>query len=373
MSTRLQFWFLSLLLVVATSANAQIPSIPGLEPGNLVPNPGFELFDTPPIGWFLSGKDFTYVMRYWESPTGASPDAYGPSVIVPNYWKEKGFGNEKPHLGEHMVGITTYGCDGKPHCREYLQIQLSEPLIPGQKYYGSFWVHSLPSSHRNNNLGMAFVSEQYELSDDRILRLKPAIKADHILGTKKADWIQITGEFVAKSSEEYLLIGNFYPDSLTSIFVTDKSLPYGYYYIDDVLLKKLPPFLQVEIGKDDITRQKFETGSTIQLKNVYFEFDRSELLPRSVVELKKLISILKKYPTMKIQINGHTDAMGSDTYNQTLSEDRAASVVNFLIAYGIETDRLSSKGFGRSQPVADNATDSGRQLNRRVEITVLSR
>ena len=66
---------------------------------NLVPNPGFEIFDGFPIGWYYKGSDFDAVMKYWTSPTTASPDAYGPRVRVPTSWAEKGFGKQTPHSG----------------------------------------------------------------------------------------------------------------------------------------------------------------------------------------------------------------------------------------------------------------------------------
>ena len=73
---------------------------------NLVPNPGFEEFDGFPIGWYYKGSDFDDIVKYWSSPTTASPDAYGPRVRVPSSWAEKGFGKQTPHNGQAMAGIT---------------------------------------------------------------------------------------------------------------------------------------------------------------------------------------------------------------------------------------------------------------------------
>lgn len=93
------------------------------EYANIVPNPSFELYSNPPIGWFYKGDHYTEVMKYWSAATVASPDVFGPRVRVPSTWAEKGFGDKIPRTGHSMSGITVFGCDeGKPHCREYIQI-----------------------------------------------------------------------------------------------------------------------------------------------------------------------------------------------------------------------------------------------------------
>ena len=128
---------------------------------NIIPNPSFERFSSPPIGWFYKGKHYTEVMKYWSSATNASPDVFGPKVRVPDHWQKKGFGKQNPRSGHAMSGITVYGCEeGKPHCREYIQIQLSEPLVVGQDYLAEMYVTHLPYSLRSNNLGFHFSDTQ---------------------------------------------------------------------------------------------------------------------------------------------------------------------------------------------------------------------
>jgi outer membrane protein OmpA-like peptidoglycan-associated protein len=365
-------FFLLIPVLFVVVVRAQVPIFPGVEVDNLVPNPGFELLDRPPVGWFLSGRDFNAVIKYWESPTGASPDVYGPDVKVPTYWAEKGFGHRKPRSGERMVGITMFGCDGKPHCREYIRILLTEPLVVGQRYYLEFWVTPLENATAANNIGAAFVTEAKDFADDRLLRLRPVVHAEQIIAGQSNKWFRVKGEFTAKEESEYMLIGNFYPDTLTSFLVKDASLPYGYYYIDDVLLKKVPPVLPIPIKPNDISKQVMISNKTYVLPNVYYEFDQAELLPRSVSDLNKLIRILDKHPAMVIQINGHTDSIGTEDYNLKLSADRAVAVKTYLEAAGVDPKRLLWKGFGEAVHVSTNSTDRGRQLNRRVEFTVIT-
>ncbi len=126
-----------------------------------------------------------------------------------------------------------------------------------------------------------------------------------------------------------------------------------------------------EIVKD-IKLQKIEVGKKIVLNNIFFDFDKSTLRSESTAELDRVVKMLNNIPTLKIEISGHTDNLGSDEYNQKLSENRAKAVVDYLIAKGIAKDRLTFKGYGESQPISDNTTDEGRQLNRRTEFKVLS-
>jgi outer membrane protein OmpA-like peptidoglycan-associated protein len=105
-------------------------------------------------------------------------------------------------------------------------------------------------------------------------------------------------------------------------------------------------------------------------KNVFFETAKSTLLKKSFTRLNDVVTILNENPSFKVQIDGHTDAQGKDDYNQTLSDQRAASVKAYLISKGIVEGRLSSTGYGETKPVADNKTAAGRALNRRVEMTL---
>ncbi|MBU7577948.1 MAG: OmpA family protein, partial [Flavihumibacter sp.] len=90
------------------------------------------------------------------------------------------------------------------------------------------------------------------------------------------------------------------------------------------------------------------------------------------VELDKLVQLLKDNPTLRIQINGHTDAVGKASDNLALSNARAQAVVDYLVKKGIQPARLSFKGFGATQPIADNNTEEGRAKNRRTEVKVTS-
>jgi outer membrane protein OmpA-like peptidoglycan-associated protein len=114
-------------------------------------------------------------------------------------------------------------------------------------------------------------------------------------------------------------------------------------------------------------------GDTFVLPNIFFEFAQSNLLPDSYSELNRLLVFLKKNETVKIEISGHTDNYGSNEYNQKLSINRAKAVYHYLIEQGIDSNRLSYKGYGMDKPLAPNDTEENRAKNRRTEILIIER
>ena len=116
---------------------------------------------------------------------------------------------------------------------------------------------------------------------------------------------------------------------------------------------------------------EFDPSKTFVLDNVEFEFGKSDLRPESYKTLDELVDYLQRKSTEKIEIGGHTDNIGTEARNQKLSENRAQSVVNYLIAKGIDKDRLTYKGYGSKEPIEENDTDVGRQKNRRTEVKIL--
>lgn len=110
----------------------------------------------------------------------------------------------------------------------------------------------------------------------------------------------------------------------------------------------------------------------INLKGVTFEFDKTRLRPDAQTILDWATGILKKYPDMNVEVAGHTDSKGSDSYNEKLSEGRAQAVKQYFVEHGVPSSQLTVKGYGEKDPIADNTTDAGRELNRRVELRILN-
>jgi outer membrane protein OmpA-like peptidoglycan-associated protein len=114
-----------------------------------------------------------------------------------------------------------------------------------------------------------------------------------------------------------------------------------------------------------------QVGSTVRMNNLFFVTGKTEINKMSYPELQRLIDVMKKHKKMEVEIAGHTDDVGSDKVNNELSLERANAVRDYIISNGIEPERLKSKGYGKTKPVASNKTPEGRKKNRRVDFTIL--
>lgn len=127
----------------------------------------------------------------------------------------------------------------------------------------------------------------------------------------------------------------------------------------------------IKVGKEgapDQLKHSLTTNCHVALTGVLFDFNKSTLQPASDGVLQQVATLIAANPALKIEIQGHTDNVGGDAYNQSLSEARARSVMGWLSTHGIAAARMTAKGYGKTMPVADNGTDEGRAKNRRVEI-----
>lgn len=121
----------------------------------------------------------------------------------------------------------------------------------------------------------------------------------------------------------------------------------------------------------DAKVERVEEGIVVEFSsNVLFGYDKSDLTNASKSTLKSLIQVLNVYPDTNLEIDGHTDSKGSDSYNQKLSVRRAGAVANYLKANGVAAERITTKGWGESAPKYSNDTEEGRAQNRRVEFLI---
>ncbi len=119
--------------------------------------------------------------------------------------------------------------------------------------------------------------------------------------------------------------------------------------------------------------KQFAVGKTLNLQNIQFEQGTSKLLSKAYEDLEKLLLMLKKYPKMKISLGGHTDNVGLHTVNLRLSGERVRTVQNYLVSHGISRSRIQTRAYAGTYPIASNAEEETRKLNRRVEVTILSK
>ncbi|MFN0047921.1 MAG: OmpA family protein [Cytophagales bacterium] len=143
----------------------------------------------------------------------------------------------------------------------------------------------------------------------------------------------------------------------------------GYLYYSEAL--KVPFSNEFQIISKDISLKKVVKGSKIVLKNVFFDVGKINLREESKLELESLYELLNKNQSIKIEVAGHSDNIGSDAGNIQLSTERAKQVYNFLISKGIKAERLRFAGYGKERPIATNDTEAGRQKNRRTEFEII--
>lgn len=153
----------------------------------------------------------------------------------------------------------------------------------------------------------------------------------------------------------------------------------GWYFLEVSAEGFLPAKDSIEatLGEVDtevyqnIYLQPLEVGLSVRLNNIFFDFDKTTLREESFPELDKVVDLMEQNPNLRIEIAGHTDDKGSDSYNETLSQGRAEAVVAYIVSNFIDQDRIIAKGYGESKPEVPNTTDENRQINRRVEFTIL--
>lgn len=199
-----------------------------------------------------------------------------------------------------------------------------------------------------------------------------------ILDDKTNKPLEATIEIIDNERNE--VIASFTSNSVTGRYLV--SMPAGKNY--GISVKKenylfhsenfdLASTAEYQEVQKDIRLKNIAVGQSIVLKNIFFDFNKSTLRKESENEIAQLTKLLIDIPTMKIEISGHTDSYGSDSYNKTLSHQRAKAVYDRLIQNGTKADRLTFMGYGEEKPIDTNETDSGRQMNRRTEFKVTAK
>jgi outer membrane protein OmpA-like peptidoglycan-associated protein len=168
-----------------------------------------------------------------------------------------------------------------------------------------------------------------------------------------------TGEFITctPSDEEY------------GVNVSKK----GYMFFSDNFAEKEKMTIKTNNKKSNLGLDKIEVGKKMTLKNIFFDFDKATLKKESFFELNHVARFMRENPTVRIQLSGHTDYKGSEEYNMTLSQNRAKAAMDYLIKKGVPPQRMEYKGYGKTQPIADNSTEAGRAQNRRTEILIIGK
>jgi outer membrane protein OmpA-like peptidoglycan-associated protein len=227
-------------------------------------------------------------------------------------------------------------------------------------------------------MGLTFIEAPLNLPHDKLIGQTPvlSVEKNEIKVSNTGDWEHGSMTYVAKGGERFVIIGNFFSNEETKNkrlpwrFGKNKMLDYkSYYFIDDVSVKAIDSLKHTvfpEVSK--FKKESIEVNIDYVLKDIQFEFDSYVLLRSSFVELDKVVEYLKQRPEINVRLSGHTDFVGSDDYNLTLSRNRARSIADHFVLRGIQSQRIISYGFGKSRPIVLEKTDEARKMNRRVEI-----
>lgn len=354
---------------------------------NLINNPSFELTtrNTDSISSFDSN------VKFWSTPNFGTTDLFdlnssNEQINVPNNY----FGKQNVKFGNKYAGFYLYSYD---NYREYIQGYFKQPLKKGQNYKVSFYI-SLAESSKYAIKKIGFIlsnprimtSNWNELSEKKLKNLWLPNSSKYTIENKgyynnSEDWILISKNIIAKGGENFIVIGNFDKNIKTKKKKVNKKAVYGtsYYYIDMVSVEIIEDFPYQKFEKDSLIVQtkikipksnKIEINKKYTLQNINFNFNSIELSETAKNEVKIIYEYLKLNENTKIKIIGHSDNFGNESYNKTLSENRAKAIENYLMELGINKKRIESLGYGSLNPISTNKTKEGRNKNRRVEFKI---
>jgi len=339
---------------------------------NLVPNPSFEeLTSCPDIPL---AKDATEIekARYWFTTSkNGSPDLY--NECTGKEWGYPGTQNVPAKSGKGYAGIDCF--------QERLEVRLKSALVKNKTYRVQMYVCT-PFNERSifsypsilhfcfTDMLLTFKYMADSLKDRRVIRIVD--NADN--RSDNCKWKLFSARYKARGGENYLTFGGlYYPERIDNkIYLYEdgrsiNSFKAYYYYIDDVSVEE---DTTVSTSPPLPFKGKLVTGQKLTLKNIFFETSKANLLSTSNNELDTLAKAMQNNWLVSINIFGYTDSTGNEISNLELSTKRAEAVRNYLVRKGIALKRINCKGFGSTNPVADNKTEEGKKSNRRVEIEV---
>lgn len=345
---------------------------------NLILNPSFEEFAECPARLGSFNTD----VAEWSTPTDGSTDYFNACSTVMGT-PENFNGSQPADFGQGYAGLYMYAPDDY---REYVQAQLRQTLTKGRTYEVSFYISLAERSD--------YAVKEFEvLFAEKIIRIpvKKELSKMHLYKDRDntyhfveigytgfyrdtQDWIRLHTRFEATGNENFMVIGNFKNNDRTLKFKNKRESKKGaYYYLDMIALE---PYKNDNVQTDfrtggpQDTIEAYELDELHTFNNVLFNFDEFVLPETARAGIAQVYKYLKENPTMHITLNGHTDTTGYEAYNKVLSTRRCQAVAEYMIALGLSPDRIKWKGYGGSKPLADNSTEQGRHLNRRVEYLI---
>jgi hypothetical protein len=336
---------------------------------NLVPNFNFEKFRECPDGCSIIPK--SYFVDDWMMATLGTPDYFNACSNksgVPNNWAGKLYAKSGNGYAGLIAGMYINGNDNFEEKREYIEAALKRKLLKDTFYYLGFSASLAGNSPSAiNGLGM-FLSDTLVdiLNSIEHLPFKPQLlNIENKIISLQYKWIDIAGIYKANGNEHFVIIGNFQSDNNTSIkpFSSRGTLNCSYYFIDDVYVLPLAKFQISQPIPPNKLKEKISYKAIIN-----FDFNSYSINDFNEPKLDSLNNLIIHNNFETLEVSGYTDNTGNDNYNLKLSEKRANAIVVYLKKAVSANTKIIAKGFGKETPVADNTSEKGRRLNRRVEI-----
>lgn len=360
---------------------------------NLVPNPGFEELTGVPNKLGEVQKAV-----HWNAPNAGTPDIFHKESSRKASNDHNDFGAEEPQSGKAFAGIII---QQENVYQEYLQTRLLETLVPFQWYCVRVSVSLADKKHVSiDRLGVHFAKKPQSQANEKALSNTTTLELANGQALNQTDgWTIICGTFQARMPYRYLILGQFKKQETTfeylkqgyaTLYKYNSDKKNTYYFLDDVEVEPIDdpeicscePKPKEELVTEEETEAEEEpekavldfgearNASTIILRQVNFDTDKSILKPSSFGELQSLVDWLKSNPNRTISVSGHTDNVGPESRNRTLALSRAEAVKEYLVREGIDHRRIRTYGYGSTQPMTGNDTQEGRAANRRVEVEV---
>jgi OOP family OmpA-OmpF porin len=343
---------------------------------SLVVDGGFENYKYCPVSFTTISMDY---LEDWTQATAGTADYYNTcsrNAGVPS----NVFGEEPAKEGKGYIGLVTYA-PSKRNYREYMQSKLTEPLLANQEYCVEFWVSLADfANYRTDALGVYLSKEAPSGPNQSVLELPAQLQIPKSYLIRKVNgWIAVSGVVVAEGGEEYITIGNFRPDYEVRVSSRELSREgrvwdYAYYYIDELSVKPIKDSTEcsctvagIEEALRNPTFPEPAYMRRIELGDINFDFDKSDLKDVATAQLNRIDTMLKENENYYLEIIGYTDSIGSHNYNDTLSMKRAQKVQGYLLDKGTPDHHLRIRYYGEALPHSREQDDEGRAKNRRVE------
>ncbi len=330
-------------------------------------------------------------------PNPSFEDHKNKSNEIKNAIPWKGVGTVDYYMKPDKNDTTTFKGAHKGNCyaglrfqaayREYMYVQLLEPLEKDRTYFFRMFVRLLSQSTVTvRQLGVYFSDDPFKfgMKFDEAGLLDTTYQ-NGISG--KFSWIPIQGNYIAHGGEKYIIIGNFATNMKDDFVKKNKwdlfSFKEAYYFVDDISLRKKliasdtakvsPVPTKTIVKKPKIEKvypDNFTTGQIIVVKNIYFESGTAKLKLTSDKGLNQLEAMLNNHPFMEVQFNGYTDSKGNEATNRAISKERVKAIYEYFKKDGV-TNPMTYKGLGGAKPIAPNDTEENRAKNRRIEMVII--